>query len=247
MKKSVRSCLTACLLVGLLLLGSRTSVLAVEVSHYLDPLVTEDTIENDAIWAAYQDYKRGIDQFELHDMASDEVTGSMLNDVKLFEATVQPTFHHLNDSESYLSYMYESETTTNPNDDQPVIGELVFYFVEEELYYTGIGSLDLVINNSQLLPMDLDQEWLDSTNAYDLMVEFGPRIFGLSQMVYQGEDYYQVLLPQGETTEHVYAQFIYLYQDQAIFGYQIELAEILGSPQGAMRDLLIELADLLSN
>ncbi|MGO4939941.1 hypothetical protein ACTQ45_07935 [Fundicoccus sp. Sow4_D5] len=246
MNKRLRPLISQSVLVGLLVLGHTAPIVAAETEHYLDPLITEETIENDAIWAAYQDYKRGIEQFNLHDMASEEVTGTSLSEVEEFEAAVEPTFHHLSETESYLSYMYESETTNNPNDDQPVLGELLFYFIDEELYYTGIGSLDLVINNDQLLPMGLDQEWLDTKNSYHLMVEFGPRVFGLSQMVYQGEDYYQVLLPQGETTEQMYAQFIYIYQDHAIFGYQIELEEILDSPQGAMKDLFVELTGLLN-
>lgn len=246
MRKNMKYLIRSCLLVSLIFLGHTTPHVVAETAHYLDPLVTEETIENDAIWAAYQDYRRGMEQFELHDMASQAVSGSPLSEVEQFEAAVEPTFHHLSETESYLSYMYTSETTTNPNDNQPVLGELLFYFINEELYYAGIGSLDLVINNEQLMPMGLDQEWLDTADSYKLMVEYEPRIFALSQMVYNGEDYYQVLLPQGDTTEEMYAQFIYINQDHAVFGYQIELEEILDSPQGAMKDLFVDLTSLLA-
>lgn len=246
MQHKLRKVISACLLLGLLLVGQTVSVQAEDVAHYLDPLVTEETIENDALWAAYQDYKKGMEEFTLHDMASDEVSGSPFSEVELFEAAVEPTFHQLSDSETFLSYMYESETTTNPNDDQAVLGELLFYFIDDELYYAGIGSLDLVINNEQLLPMGLDQEWLDAQDSYDLMIDFAPRIFALSQMLYDGDSYYQVLLPQGESTQEMYAQFIYIHKDRAVFGYQIELEEILSSPQGAMKDLFNELTGLLA-
>ena len=222
-------------------------VAAVETEHYLDPLITEETIENDALWAAYQDFKKGIEQFKLHDMSSEEVSGSHLSEVETFEAAVEGSFHELSESESYLSFLYTSQTTTNPNDDLPVVGELVFYFINDELFYTGIGSLDLVINNEQLLPMNKDQEWLEETSAFELMVAYAPRVFALSQMNYAGEAYYQVLMPQGETTEEMFAQFIYISQDEVLLGFQIEFKKILASPQGAMKDLFIDLADLLND
>lgn len=243
-KRLIRSCMALGLLLTILL-GTMVTV-AAQMEHHLDPLITEETVENDALWAAYQDFKRGIDQFTLHDKASTEVTGTSLSEVQGFEAAVEGSYFNLNETESYLSFMYTSETTVNVNDNLPVVAELVFFFIDEELYYTGIASLDLVINNEQLLPMERDQEWLDETNSLELMIEEQPRVFGLSQMVFDSEPYYQVLLPQGETTEEMFAQFMYIHQEDIIFGFRIELEEILGSPQGAMKDLFNDLAGLLS-
>lgn len=79
------------------------------------------------------------------------------------------------------------------------------------------------------------------------MVAYAPRVFALSQMNYAGEAYYQVLMPQSETTEEMFAQFMYISQDEVLLGFQIEFKKILASPQGAMKDLFIDLADLLND
>lgn len=60
MNKRLRPLISQSVLVGLLVLGHTAPIVAAETEHYLDPLITEETIENDAIWAAYQDYKRGL-------------------------------------------------------------------------------------------------------------------------------------------------------------------------------------------
>ena len=54
------------------------------------------------------------------------------------------------------------------------------------------------------------------------MVAYAPRVFALSQMNYAGEAYYQVLMPQSETTEEMFAQFMYISQDEVLLGFQIE-------------------------
>lgn len=248
MRLKLKGLVRTCLALGLLLmnLSGATGTVAAQIGHPMDPLVTEETVENDALWAAYQDFKRGIDQFALHDMSETGASGASLSDVQGFEATVEGSYYNLNETESYLSFMYTSDTTVNINDNLPVVAELVFFFIDEELYYTGISSLDLVINNEQLLQMEKDQEWLDAPNSLNLMVEEEPRIFGMSQMLFDGEAYYQVILPQGETTDEMFAQFMYIHQEDVISGFRINLEEILASPQGAMKDLFTDLAGLLN-
>lgn len=202
-------------------------------THYLDDLLTEDTAESEALLLAYEDYKKVLEMFELQDVAVEESNGSTLEEVEgSFEAGVEGEFLELAEGESYISYIYETDSWHNEG--EMTQAELILYFVDDVLYYAGVAAIELNVTEADIIPDAEIQGWVDEKVDFSVVVDRAPRVVGVSQMLYDGSEFYQALIPTGDSLEELYGDFMLINEDTVLNSFPLGIAEALDQPQSRM-------------
>lgn len=205
---------------------------------YFDDLLTEETAESEALLQAYDDYKKVLDAYQLQDVALEEVTGSSLEEVESFEAAVEGEYFELSGTEGYLSYIYESDSWHNEG--ETTEAELILYFVDGVLYYTGVAAIEMNVTSAEVVTDAEIQGWVDEQVPFSTIVETAPRVVGVSKMLFDRSDYYQVLIPTGDSLEELLGDFMLIHEDKVLNSFPIEISAALDQPQSQMIGLYAE-------
>lgn len=196
-------------------------------SHNFQELITADRLQNDTFIAAYEEYKQAVDQFALHDIYDDSTAGSTVSDVQEgFESSVNGSYHTLTDSEAYLSYLYTVEDVN--------YAEILFYYVNDELYYIGLTNLQVDIDLSEFVPNDTMQAWVDGNGTLDDLANESFRIAGISEVLFNGWTYYMMMIPTGDDPENLNIDYLIIIGDSIYESYMLDFYYSFNAPQDNM-------------
>lgn len=243
MKKICKQLLSAIALLSLLLVMLPVQSLAAQEETensvgYFDELLTEETSESEALLQAYEDYKKVMENYQLQDVALEEVTGSTFEEVEGFEAAVESEYFELGEDEAYLSYVYESDSMYTEG--EKTQAELILYFVDGVLYYAGVAAIEMNVTQAEVVADADIQSWVDERVPFSTIVERAPRVVGVSTMLFDGADYYQILIPTGDSLEELLGDYVLITEDTVLNSFPIEISAALDQPQSQMIGLYAE-------
>lgn len=243
MKKRYKQLMSVIALFSLLVVMLPTQSIAAQEDTektvgYFDELLTEETSESEALLQAYEDYKKVFETYHLQDVALEDVTGSTFEEVESFEAAVEPEYLELSEDEAYLSYVYESDSWHTEG--EKTQAELILYFVDGVLYYAGVAAIEMNVTEAEVVADADIQGWVDERVPFSTIVERAPRVVGVSNMLFDGADYYQVLIPTGDSLEELLGDYVLVTDDTVLNSFPIEISEALDQPQSQMIGLYAE-------
>lgn len=88
--------------------------------------------------------------------------------------------------------------------------------------------------------------WVEEEADIQTVIDYQPHIMGVSQMLFDGVDYYQMFMPVGTVaTEDLNSDFVLIENDKVLDAYRMPMTDAIESPQTEMLSLYITLSEWL--
>lgn len=168
--------------------------------EWMITLFEDKAQDNKMLERAFEDYKTIPDNFKLADMGTLE-TGSLYNEVLTqFKPgeDVEVSEQSAGDGTSSISFVYRAEE----GDMNPLRGiedwaQVDFYFVGDNLIYTGITTLSLGFMGNEMITQELHDQWYSEGSAIEEISQADKlEIDGIGQILVNGEYAYGIGYPK---------------------------------------------------
>lgn len=225
----------ACFLVSNVTLGSwEVDVQATDESenylfgeiHEFDDLITEEYTRNSTLDYAFYDYKLAVDLLSLHDVYDASTTGVTPEEAEGIVYLKTGDYYELNEDESYLVYEYDY--------DDGLYADLLFYFIDQELYYIGLADPMVNPEGQQMIHEDEIAYWVEQELLVEDLVGEEFNITGLAQMYYGGVDYHLLTIPTTNDAEEILMSYVFFYEDTAYSFFTYDYFDALDQPHNVM-------------
>lgn len=179
----------------------------------LNKLITDTQINNEQLLYAWEGYLQAIDQLEFRDLASEDLIGSLIEDVETsFDIGIVP--ERLDAPNGVLSLLfYEFTEKENRPFNTSEAAELTLYFVDDLLAFAGVVNLTNGATEERLLTAEQIKNIASGTTLVQELVEANPLVLGVGYMVQSQQPRSVVALLSGDSVSNAIVNFLYIRED----------------------------------